>query len=98
MLSTALPLLITLGFSTLAYRNVRRIVRRQIPMVRRRLDHQMTALVLGRVISIVTCGLPYMSFNLYFLNTSNSNNNEDLALIGSILYSLLFTNFGVSVH
>ncbi|CAF4039932.1 unnamed protein product, partial [Adineta steineri] len=41
-----LPIAILLLFSLLAFHNVRRIVRRQIPIVRRRLDQQLTAMVL----------------------------------------------------
>lgn len=47
ILSNALPLIITITFSLMAYLNVRRIVRMKIPLVRRRLDKQLTAMVLA---------------------------------------------------
>ena len=53
VLEGLLPIVIASFFSLLAFRNVRRIVRRQLPIVRRRLDRQMTAMVLIRVISLL---------------------------------------------
>ncbi|CAF4321208.1 unnamed protein product, partial [Adineta steineri] len=43
-----LPIVIASSFSVLAYHNVRRIVRRQLPIVRRKLEKQITAMVLTR--------------------------------------------------
>ena len=48
-----LPIFVSSLFSLLAYRNVRRIVRRQIPMDRRRLDQQLTAMIFMRVIFFI---------------------------------------------
>ena len=99
IVSTALPFLVTITFSLLAYRNVRRIIRRQVPIVLRRLDRQMTVLVLTRVLCIVICKLPYICVTLYGLNNSQTNVLQQaiLALIGAVLYSLLYTNFCVSL-
>lgn len=100
ILSSLLPLLISVTFSLLAYRNVRRIVRRQLPVFRRRLDQQMTALALSRVLCIVILGLPFIGINLYFLNLSSTI--DDLMhlaitkLVSAIAYSLLYTNYCVS--
>ena len=100
ILSSLLPLLISVTFSLLAYRNVRRIVRRQLPVFRRRLDQQMTALALSRVLCIVILGLPFIGINLYLLNLSSTTNDSmQLAitkLVAAIAYSLLYTNYCVS--
>ena len=100
ILSSFLPLLISVTFSLLAYRNVRRIVRRQLAVVRRRLDQQMTALALSRVLCIVILGLPFIVINLYQLNLSSTTDDlRHLAitqLISAIAYSLLYTNYCVS--
>jgi hypothetical protein len=100
ILSNALPLVITISFSLLAYRNVRRIFRRQVPIVRRRLDHQLTAMVLARVICAIVLGLPFICITLYELNLNTSEDNAmKLAiatLIDIIFTSLLFTNFSVN--
>jgi len=100
ILSNALPLVITVSFSLLAYRNVRRIVRRQVPIVRRRLDRQLTAMVLARVICAIVLGLPFICITLYELNLNNNGDNcmqlAITALIGIVFYSLLYTNFSVN--
>jgi len=100
ILSTALPLVITVSMSLLAYYNVRRIVRRQINVIRRRLDHQLTAMVLARVICLIVLGLPFICTVLYQLNHDNSQDNNIQSamsnLIGIIFYSLLYTNFSVN--
>jgi hypothetical protein len=100
ILSSFLPLLISVTFSLLAYRNVRRIVRRQVTVVRRRLDREMTALALSRVLCIVTLGLPFIGVSLYEFNVNSSADNlMQLAvtrLIAAVAYSLLYINYCVS--
>ncbi|CAF0896058.1 unnamed protein product [Adineta ricciae] len=63
-----LPICIASLFNILAFRNVRRIVRRQLPIARRRLDQQMTAMVLTRVVMLVSLLLPYTLFRIYVIN------------------------------
>ena len=63
-----LPILLSSFFSILAYRNVRRIVRRQIPIDRRRLDQQLTAMIFIRVIFYVLLQLPFTVYRIYSLN------------------------------
>jgi hypothetical protein len=59
----------------LAYRNVRHIIRRQIPVARRRLDQQMTAMILTRVISFVCLALPFTIYRIFTLNYPISQND-----------------------
>jgi hypothetical protein len=100
ILSSALPLIVTASFSLMAYRNVRHIIRRQIPIVRRRLDRQLTAMVLARVICLIVLGLPYIIFSLYQDNpVFTGNNYMEIAiatLAGNISYSLMYANFTVN--
>lgn len=100
IITSLLPIFITLTSSLLAYHNVRRIVRRQLTIVRRRLDRQMTAMTLARVVSFIACGVPFICVSLYELNlNTNENNYTGLAivtLLSSIFYSLLYTNFQVN--
>jgi hypothetical protein len=100
VLSSGLPLIITVSFSLLSYRNVRRIIRRQIPLVRRRLDRQLTAMVLGRVICLIILGLPFIFISIYEFNINeNEDNYMKLAivyLLSVIFYSSLYTNFSVN--
>jgi hypothetical protein len=99
ILSTAIPLLISITFSLLAYRNVRRIIRRQITVVRRRLDRQLTAMVLARVYCLILLGLPYIIYSLYRVNVSTTGENPlkmaITSLLATIIYSLVYTNFAV---
>jgi hypothetical protein len=100
IMSGVLPLILSTTFSLLAYRNVRRLVRRQTAAVRRRLDHQMTAIALSRVLCIVTLGVPFLGTSLYELNVNSSEQNDiQLAitrLIAHIAQTLLHTNYSVS--
>ncbi|CAF1340175.1 unnamed protein product [Adineta ricciae] len=101
VLSNALPILITMTFSLLSYRNVRRIVRRQIPIRRRRLDQQLTSMILIRVVSLIFFGLPYIIVSLYQLNVSNNDNNLKSTIavfLGALFYSLLYTNFSINFY
>jgi hypothetical protein len=68
LLNGLLPMVIASFFSLLAFQNVRRIVRRQLPIVRRRLDRQMTAMVLIRVVFFVCLAFPYSSYRIYAIN------------------------------
>ncbi|CAF2751710.1 unnamed protein product [Rotaria sp. Silwood2] len=60
-----LPISISTVFSLLAYRNVRHIIRRQIPIQRRKLDQQLTAMIFVRVIMFVAILLPYTFYRIY---------------------------------
>ena len=64
-----LPLAIASVFSLLAYHNVRHIIRRQIALVRRLLDRQLTSMILMRVILLVLSTLPFVIVRIYQLNT-----------------------------
>ena len=69
------PIVISLLFSCLAYQNVRRIVRRPAAGGRRRLDHQLTAMILVRVALFVCTTIPYVSLRIYQINHSPDPNN-----------------------
>ncbi|CAF3676024.1 unnamed protein product [Rotaria socialis] len=63
-----IPIVISALFSLLAYRNVRHIIRRQTPVFRRRLDRQLTAMILLRVSLFVFKNLSDISFRIYQVN------------------------------
>ncbi|CAF1468701.1 unnamed protein product [Adineta ricciae] len=99
LISNALPLFITITFSLLSYRNVRRIIRKQISLIRRQLDQQLTAMVLSRVISLILFGLPYIIETVYQMNVKikeNSVKSKIVLLVGAISDSLLYTNFSIN--
>ncbi|CAF0739558.1 unnamed protein product [Adineta ricciae] len=80
-----LPIFTASVFSLLAFRNVRHIIRRQSSINRRRLDRQMTTLVLTRVIIFVCLGTPYTSFRIYSLNSSVPRNKPMIFAIEQLL-------------
>jgi hypothetical protein len=63
-----LPIVIASLFSLLAFYNVRHIIRLQVPIARRQLDRQMTAMVLIRVVFFVILTLPYAIYRIYVTN------------------------------
>ena len=94
-----LPMFLTITFSTLAFYNVRHLVRLRVPVIRRRLEHQMTAIVLSRILFLTICGVPFLVATLTKLNVNNHPDNYiTLAVVNiftSVCYTLLYTNFSV---
>ncbi|CAF4063216.1 unnamed protein product [Adineta steineri] len=97
-----LPIVIASTFSMLAYHNVRRIVRRQLPIVRRKLDKQITAMVLMRVIVFVCLVLPYATYRIYVTNFPASQSMPMAYAIGRLLQAIFVSisniNFGISFY
>lgn len=88
-----LPIAIASMFSFLAFRNVRRIVRRQIPIVRRRLDRQITSMFLMRAACLVILGLPYNSYRIYILNFPIPRSKPLEFAIGQLVQSIFLSLF-----
>jgi hypothetical protein len=84
-----LPILISSLFSLLAYRNVRHLVRRQIPIERRRLDRQMTAMIFVRVIVFIILLLPYTIFRIYILNANVSPQDTFAYAINQLVLAIV---------
>lgn len=99
LLNGFLPIFISSLFSLLAYRNVRHLVRRQVPTERRKLDHQLTAMIFVRVVFFIIILLPYTIFRIYSLNTTLSPLDivpyAIIQLTASIVASVLFFNYSV---
>ena len=99
ILSSVAPIIFNVTFSLLAYCNVRRIVRRQVAVNRRRLDRQLTAMVLARICCLILLGLPYIIVSVFLLNFSKTQDNQlDAAIVRMttvITNSLVYLNFAV---
>lgn len=67
LINGLLPLFISSTFAILAYLNVRRIIRHQVTIIRRRLDQQLTAMVLVKVGFSVFTVLPFVITHIYTL-------------------------------
>lgn len=102
ILNTTLPVLVTVSCSLLAFRNVRRIVRRQVPIFRRRLDRQMTAMILARVVCLILLGSAYRIYSLFQLNVDLDGRDQVgvaiKTLFAAICYSLMYASFSVNLH
>jgi hypothetical protein len=99
-LNGLLPIFISSLFGLLAYRNVRRIIRRQIPIERRRLDQQLTAMIFARVISFVSLQLPFTIHRIVIINVETIPANTMRYLINvwvrAISIALLCASYAVS--
>ncbi|CAF1187983.1 unnamed protein product [Adineta steineri] len=97
-----LPIVITLFFSLLAYRNVRRIVRRQLPIVRRRLDRQMTAMIVIRVVFFICLVLPYnicrIYVTIYPISRDDMLRYVIVRLVQAITFSFSQANYTVGFY
>ncbi|CAF4158297.1 unnamed protein product [Adineta steineri] len=102
VLTGLLPIVISLLFSLFAYQNVRRLVRRQIPVARRRLDRQITAMCFIRVIAFVCLAAPYCCYRIYAVNNPVSRGKPlEFAirqLVHVIFASVASLNFGISFY
>lgn len=82
-----LPLIISIFFASLAYRNVRSLAHRANQLVRRELDKQLTVMVLMHVL-VNTVGL--LPFLLFYLLSLSDSVRSDSTLYSQIL--LIFSN------
>ncbi|CAF1409153.1 unnamed protein product [Adineta steineri] len=89
-----LPIIIASSFSILAYRNVRHIIRQQLPIVRRKLDKQITAMVLMRVIAFVCLLLPYITYRIYAINFPISQSIPTAYAIAQLIQAI-FTSINL---
>jgi hypothetical protein len=99
VLSGILPITVSGLSAAFAYLNVRRIVRRQVPVIRRRLDRQLTAMVLSKVAFLVVTIIPFVVFRIYISNRSiDPNDSVRIAieqLMSTITSSLFYLNSAV---
>jgi hypothetical protein len=93
-----LPITIGTIFSMLAYLNVRRIIQRQIPYVQRRLDQQLTTMVLARVALLIIGTLSFVINRIYSLiapiDQPGSLQNEIESVISNftiLIFTLIFS-------
>ena len=91
-----LPIVISTFFSLLSFRNVRRIVRRQIPVVRRRLDRQLTAMILVRVALFVITTTPFVSIRTYQLNQPVDLNDDYAVVVSQLIKAISIAIYNIN--
>ncbi|CAF4660510.1 unnamed protein product, partial [Rotaria sp. Silwood2] len=85
----------------LAYRNVRRIVRRQMPIRRRKFDQQLTAMILIRVIFLIITISPYVLERIYAVAFKTNHGilyDAIFTLIDDVAYSFYHINYAGSFY
>ncbi|CAF1248066.1 unnamed protein product [Rotaria sordida] len=96
ILISILPIVISSLFSLLAYQNVRRIVRRQVAIIRRRLDRQLTAMILVRVILLVITVLPFVSLRVYQINNPMNQNDTFAVTVDQLIRIVITTVYNTN--
>lgn len=76
ILNGVIPLITSSYFGVLAYRNVRDIAYRTIPIVRRSMDKQLTAMTLTHVFVNCLTTLPYFVNNILFSNIESESDRS----------------------
>ena len=94
ILGGLLPISVSGLASILAYQNVRRITRRQLPIVRRRLDHQLTTFVFIRVIFLVICLAPLVTHRIYALNVVIRPTESLRVAIERLVFAFVLSMYG----
>jgi hypothetical protein len=99
ILAGILPIIITVSFGCLAYRNVRQIPYRTVPLVRRELDKQLTSMVLVQVVHNFLVLVPYISVIvvLFSVNVNaQSLNYAELIFLNRLTGLIYYLCFAVS--
>ena len=101
VLTSYLPVMLTIVFGCLAYRNVRQISYRTIPMVRQQLDKQLTTMVLFLDVFNVITLLPYpLIFTISSLANfkTNPNLSAKINLLSNLTFYFYYLYFAVSCY
>jgi hypothetical protein len=101
ILSGGLPLLVTFVFGMLAFKNVRQLAYRTVPLVRRELDKQLTNMVLIQVVFSFFAFLPYtIAAVLPFVTNLNSDpiTSAELNLATNTCGHIYYMYFAVSIN
>lgn len=100
ILTGILPIIITIIFGLLAYRQVRQISHRTVPLVRRELDKQLTVMVLVQVIFNFCLIAPNTLVNVYIQTAGISSDpmiGAQTRLISAIATCLYYSYFAVNI-
>ena len=100
VLNGLLPVFITVIFGLLAFRNVRQLAHRAVPVVRRELDRQLTTMVLVQVLVNFLTNIPSVITNAIISNPSITNDAvvwAKLQFANGITLIFFYSYFAVSV-
>ncbi len=95
-LGGVLPVFTTVLFGSLAYRNVKQLAYRTVPLVRRELDKQLTSMVLVQVVYVFIAIVPYNTVIIIMTNLDLQNKPilaaqlQFVESLGAIIYYSYF--------
>ena len=95
-----LPVIITVFFGILAWRNVQQLTYRTVPLVRRELDKQLTTMVLVQVVVNCFSDIPFVIMNVINLNPTIAGDEVTWARIQftyAITLLFFYSYFAVSM-
>ena len=101
LLSGFVPVIITLLFGFLAYRNVTQLDYRTVPIIRRELDKQLSTMVFIQVIYNCFATIPYIIMYILMRIPALVRQpflNAQLALASSVLILLYYTYYAVRIN
>lgn len=100
VLAGFLPLIITVIFGLLAFKNVQELAYREVPIVRRELDKQLTCIVLVQIFYSFIVIMPY---NIYITIATILNLNDDpivaakIQILETLSVAIYYSYFAVSL-
>lgn len=102
VLTGFLPIVTVSLFGLFAFRNVRHHIRLQATTERRRMDRQITAMVLTRIVFFVLFTFPYITFRIYNVNVVVSQTDllqfAIIQLVQTIIFSFAALNNSVRYY
>ena len=98
ILTSVIPLCVTTIFGTLSYRNVRQLAHRTVPLVRREVEKQLSAMVFFHIIYNVIATVPFLTVSILFTTPLIRDPviSAPLIFTNTLTLCLYFLNFSVS--
>jgi len=98
ILTSIIPLCITILFGSLSYRNVQRLEHRTVPLVRREVEKQLSVLVFIDIVYNVIATVPFLIVKILYTTpiVQNPLANAQLSLANTSTLCLYFLNFSVN--
>ncbi|CAF2622581.1 unnamed protein product [Rotaria sp. Silwood2] len=95
-----MPIFIMSVFGLIAFRNVRIMAKRRVHIIRLRLEQQLTAMVLIRILGVCITVIPFLIvYVIRYIISSHSNDpivQKKLQLLNRVFTILFFVNYAVS--
>ena len=88
VIQSGLPFVIMTVFGLLAYRNVRNIAYRTVPLVRRELDQQLTSMVLVQIVYDIIFTVQFIIFTIFNALIGNPTDVYTIALMNLVRNSM----------